>query len=802
MDASLPNYSFGYLVRRYRQALDLTQTDLARQVGCALVTISKIERDERRPSRQMAGILAERLNIPAADRDLFIAAALGERAVDNLALETRPAEPPVAPVPTGNGHTPQRRHNLPAPTTRLVGRHNELDSVRSLLLRPDVRLLTLTGPAGTGKTRLSLEVATQVVDEFSDGVFFVPLASIAEPELVASMIADALGVGESSGRSLVAVLKEYLYEKQLLTVLDNLEHLLPSTPLILDLLTAAPALKVMATSQALLRVYGEHHYPVPPLTIPDPSAVRTAAHIGGCDACQLFIERARALDARFELTDSNASSIAGICSRVDGLPLAIELAAARIRMLPPHKILEQLSSRLTFLSRGAQRPLDRHQALRQTLDWSYNLLNEWEQVAFQGYALCAGGWSLETAEALGAAVDGLDAFTVLESLVDKSLARRVDLFDEPRFEMLETFREYGLEKLRDNPALPAIERAFAHYFLGLAEAAAPALRAHSEEFWLPRLEADLNNFRAVLRWAHERHEAECELKLAAALWRFWEIRGYFTEGRQRLEQALAVGAEANPDLLAEAHTGAGTMAWSQSDHAAAIAHHEAALALYRQLGNDEGIAFALNNLGAQAVDLGDLAAAERWLGESLAIAERIGDNRLVCYVLANQGDIAKQRSEYAQAAEILTKWLDLSVELGDSWMVAAALAWRGTVLLHMDARAQAADDLVTSLEHCVRIGARQYTAMALEGLAFLAALRTLPEACAQLGGAAETLRNEIGITLLPHAHQEHDASVAYVQSALSADAFAAAWAQGGALLREKSLVDAVKTLLNENEQSR
>ncbi len=793
MDASLPNYSFGYLVRRYRQALDLTQTDLARQVGCALVTISKIERDERRPSRQMAGILAERLNIPAADRDLFIAIGLGERAADNLALQTEPASAPAV--------THRRRHNLPAPTTQLVGREQDLREIRTILLRPDVRLLTLTGPAGAGKTRLSLEAASQALDEFADGVSFVPLAPVGEPDLVASAISDALGVSEAGGLPMLEVLIRFLQDKHLLLLLDNFEHLLGAVSHVEAMLAAAPGLKVLTTSRARLRVYGEHAYTVVPLALPEIQMAPVAAEaLLDYGACRLFLERARAIKPEFSATEEDARAVAEICIQLDGLPLAIELAAARVRLLPPRKMLEQLSSRLRFLTRGAADAPARHRTLRHTIDWSYELLEADEQRLFLRLAIFPGGCTLDAAEIVGNMEGDIDVLSALESLVDKSLLTQNEAGDEPRFTMLETFREYALERLDADGDADGTNRTFTHYCVRLAEAANTDLRAGTADAALELLEAEHDNLRAALRWAHERHEAELELKLAATLWRFWEIRGYFTEGRQRLEQALAAGAQTSPELLADAHTGAGTMAYNQSDYRAAIAHHEAALALYRQLGNDEGIAFALNNLGAQAVDLADYEAAERWLGESLAIAQRIGHKRLVCYVLSNQADIAKQRREYAHAADILAKCLDMSYELGDGWMVAAALAWRGTALLHTDAQAQAADDLMTSLEHCVRIGARQYAAIALEGLAFLAAHRKLPEACTQLCGAAEALRKEIGITLLPHAHQEHDVSTAYGQEALSTDAFAEAWAQGAALMQGDLLVETVKTFLNEDGQ--
>jgi predicted ATPase len=414
-------------------------------------------------------------------------------------------------------------HNLPAQTTAFIGRTTELAEVRELLSRPEVRLLTLTGPGGTGKTRLGLHAAAAALDEYADGIFLVTLAPISDPALVAMIIAETLGVRLTGDRPVVERLKEFLQDKVLLLVLDNFEHVLAAAPVISELLAASPRLKVLVTSRTLLRLSGEWDYPVPPLALPDPNNLPSLANLAEYEAVQLFDERARAVKSNFALTRDNAPAVAELCVKLDGLPLAIELAAARIRLLPPQKILTQLSSRLQFLKGGARDWPTRQQTLRDTIDWSYDLLDKEELILFRRLAIFAGGCTFEAAEAVGSPDDDVNVLNGLESLVDKNLLKQTEVTDEPRFEMLETIREYGLERLAQSGEAEALRQAHARYFMALAEEAEPHMFGPEQATWVKRLETEHDNLRAALAWTID-NAIEIGVRLAGVLGRFWFFR--------------------------------------------------------------------------------------------------------------------------------------------------------------------------------------------------------------------------------------------------------------------------------------
>ncbi len=404
-----------------------------------------------------------------------------------------------------------------------------------MVLDPGVHLLTLTGPGGTGKTRLALEAAGQLVDSFRDGVHFVSLGAIIEPSLVPSAIAQVLGVVEVSGQSLVESLQARLRDGQTLLVLDSFEHILEAAPLVSDLLSACAGLKVLATSRATLRLRGEREFPVPPLGVPDPTNLPTLDLLRCFEAVELFVQRGRGARPDFDLDASNAESVAQICARLDGLPLAIELAAARIKVLTPEELLTRLGRRLDFLTGGARDLPARQRTVRGTIDWSYNLLDEGEQVLFRHVGVFAGGWTLDAAEAISAPGMELDVVVGLSGLVDQSLVQRQE---ESRFFVLETIREYALEKLEESGEIQELHRLHATYFLRLAEVAEPQLRASQQVAWLDRLEADHDNLRAALSWLLEHGKGEEAVRLASAVWRFWEMHGHLSEGRLWLERGL------------------------------------------------------------------------------------------------------------------------------------------------------------------------------------------------------------------------------------------------------------------------
>src|SRR5688500_5914241 len=431
-----------------------------------------------------------------------------------------------------------RPNNLPLQPTPLVGREREVAEITDRVRSEEVRLLTLTGPGGTGKTRLALQAAADLLEEFEDGVFLVALATITDPELVPSTIAGPRGVKESAEQPLTETLKSYLHEKDLLLVVDNFEQVLEGASVVGELGAACPKLKVLATSRIPLRLYGEQEYAVPPLALPDSRVLPPVEVLTQYEAVRLFVERARAVKADFSVTNESAPAVAEICARLDGLPLAIELAAARIRVLPPHKMLERLGDRLKLLRGGARDLPTRQQTLRGTIDWSYELLEEEEKTLFGRLSVFSGGRTLEAIEEICDPEGDLDALEGVESLLEKSLLRREEgVGGESRFVMLETVHEYARERLEASDEAEETRRLHAEYFLALAEEAEPELSGANQLACLERLEADHDNMRAALSWSLEK-VPETALRLAVALARFWEKRSYFSEGSSWLEAAL------------------------------------------------------------------------------------------------------------------------------------------------------------------------------------------------------------------------------------------------------------------------
>src|SRR5215212_250291 len=412
-------------------------------------------------------------------------------------------------------------NNLPAQPTPLIGREREVEEIRERLRSTEVRLLTLTGPGGTGKTRVGVQAAAELLEDFEDGVFFVALAAIANPALVAPTIARTLGLTESGAQPPEELLKGFLRDRQTLLVLDNFEQVLESAPLLDELLSSAPGLTILATSRAPLKLYGEHEFPVPPLSLPDPGSLPPVEHLIQYEAVKLFVDRAKAVRPDFSVTEENASAMAEICARLDGLPLAIELAAARIKLLPPQALLSRLGNRLKLLTGGARNLPERQRTLRSAIEWSYELLDEGEKLLFGRLGVFSGGAALEAIEAVCDAQGDIrvDVFDGVSSLLDESLLRQEEGLDgEPRFTMLETIHEYASEKLEEDGEAEELRRLHAEYFLALAEEAEPGLKGPEQELWFARLEPEHNNMRAALSWAIERGEGELGLRLAGALW--------------------------------------------------------------------------------------------------------------------------------------------------------------------------------------------------------------------------------------------------------------------------------------------
>ncbi len=539
--------TFGALLRRYRLNAGISQEELADRAGLSVRGISDLERGVRRtPQRETVRLLAEALGLSEAER-LDLERFVGRRRGAALVPSMPPDVPPSGTI------------NLPVPSTPLVGRQRETAAVRELILDLGARLVTLTGAGGVGKTRLALRIAEELSGAFTQGVHFIPLSSIAEPTLLASEIAHALGVSETSGQGPEEALAGYLRDRQVLLVLDNFEHLLDGAPLAARLLAVSPELRVLVTSRALLRLTGEHEFPVPPLELPAEGGVADVRALARSEAISLFVQRARAARPTFELNANNATAVSRICRRLDGLPLAIELAAARIRILPQEAMLGRIDHSLALLTGGARDLPERQRTLSAAIDWSYDCLDEKERILFARLAVFAGGWTLDAAEAVCDPERALDVMDGMESLVEQSLIRLSgDHGAEPRFRMHATMREYALLRLEQCGEAEDVRRRHAEYYVTLAQRADLELQGASQAEWLERLEREHDNLRAALSWLLDRGEAETVLRAATAVWRFWQTRGHYSEGQLWLERGLELEGSYRPRCVRSLSTWRGT----------------------------------------------------------------------------------------------------------------------------------------------------------------------------------------------------------------------------------------------------
>jgi predicted ATPase/DNA-binding CsgD family transcriptional regulator len=671
---------------------------------------------------------------------------------------------------------PAPPQNLPIQLTPLLGREQDTASVIALLRRPEVRLLTLTGTGGVGKTRLAFQVADELLESFPDGVYFVSLAAIREPDLVLPAIAQTLGLKETPDRLPLEHLKTFLHEKQLLLLLDNFEQVIAVAPLLVELLRACPELKLLVTSRARLRVSGEYEFTVPPLALPDRHHLPESEDLMQYGAVTLFVQRTKAIKPDFQLTADNAGTITEICLCLDGLPLAIELAAARMKLLSPQALLARLSHRLQVLTGGVQDAPVRQQTLRDTIQWSYDLLTTEEQRLFRRLSVFVAGCTLEGLETVCAALPDA-AGQVLEgvtSLLDKSLLQQSEPeVGAPRLGMLETLREYGLECLLESAEAQAVQRAHADYYLHLAEEAVPRLKGAEQLAWLANLSREQENLRAALGWLIEREEGELALRLSATLWWFWFLHGDWSEGRRWLEAVLQLPSTETPTTArATVMSGAGELAWSLGDHETAQRLLSESVTLARELGNKRELAGSLVILGVVLQEQGELAAGRSYVEEGLALCRQLGRTWDLARLLLNAGLTAQRQRERLQAAALFQEGLPLARALGDRYLITFALTHLGTALFLQGEQAQSLALAQEGLAIARELGDKRFLAIGLNNLGYQAFLQgDLPRAAA-LAAEALPIARLLGHTTGLGATLDTSARIAHAQGNIEqAEAF-------------------------------
>lgn len=784
--------AFGRWLKQRRKALDFTQERLAEQVGCAVETIRKIEAGTRRPSRAIAAQLAEHLAIAPEHRAefmrhaRFVADTAGGRLQPPAVVAVSRATVPPLHVPTS--------------LTPLLGRADDLAALHRLIFRTDVRLLTLVGAPGVGKTRLALQLAASLGASFPDGVWWVALTPVHNPQFVLSTLAQTLGVQPVDGQSVLTTLQQQLQHKHLLLVLDNMEHVVSAASSIAALLATAPQLKVVVTSRVPLHLSGEQQYLVPPLAVPNGQALVLSA-VGEYAAVQLFVERAQAVKADFVLTDDNVAAVVEMCKRLDGVPLAIELAAARCKLFTSQRLVPLLSRALTVFTDGAtDRPLQQC-TLHSAIAWSYHLLAPAEQRLFRRLGVFVGGWTIDAAHAICTdAALRLDMVEGVASLLDNSLIQHAKLVDtdacgEPRFEMLETVRMYAAEQLAHSDDAATIERRHVEHFLAVAEAAEPHFTRSDQTVWLACVERDLANIRAALAWCmRDGERAETGLRMVTALWWFWHLHGHRQEAQRWLEQGVAASTGRDSGVRAKALCLLGNEMRSQHDYVRATQLLDESLALYEALGLQHERADVLENLGYVAQWQAQYAEAAQRFHASLAVYRTLDSQSDVAWLLNTLGELARCQNDYAAARRWYEQSLPLHQASGSARGAAIVVHNLGYVALAEHDIAQAAAAFARSLTLFQQLSDTEGIAWCFAGLAGVIVRGRLEQdaqRAARLLGTAHAVRMTITAQMWPADRVEHERTIATLRTHLGSAAFDAAWTKGRAMSLDEAMADAL-----------
>jgi predicted ATPase/DNA-binding XRE family transcriptional regulator len=811
--------AFGVLLRQYRIAAGLSQEALAERAGLSVRGLSDLERGaRRRPYPETLRLLSDALVLGPAERTSLALAAHGRVNTENIVRSAVPetAGPVASPA---------------IPPTELIGRKQEITELGGLIRAPGVRLLTLTGPGGVGKTRL----ATALVETMTGRERgFAELAAIAEPALVQSAVVSALGLREESDQSPQAALRVYLAERRFLLVLDNCEHVLEGVRvLVTDLLSACPDLVIVATSRAPLRLRSERLFPVPPLALPGSGKSLELKELAEVPAVALFIHRAQAARPDFVLTDENASVVVEICHRLDGLPLTIELAAARLRILSPSALLALLSERLKILARGAEDLPERQRTVRAAIAWSYELLDPERQQFFRQLGAFAGSFSLEAIAAVACQGDTFDALDGLEELADQSLVQRAEGLEEDlRFSMLETIREFALERLRETSEAEKVRRAHATHFAALASQIAVALVGPDQAAWLDRMESELPNLRAAFDWALH-NEPSLALRLAESMHWAWFQRGHLTEAREALEHALATGACQMEPVRVRALCWAAWICFHQSDTSHGTAMTEEALALAQSIGDPSAVAHALlwhshltphaNDeewtvaqerlhqarslflevgdtsgaigcevaLGNLAWERNDLVEAAARYEAGLARVRDVGEPFVRSVLLGNLGAVRGQQGQVEHARALLTEAVSLRRQIGDDRGAAEFFGYLGRVALDAGDIQEAAALIAEGLRTISQTGMSEYVAWSLEVVAVIALASNQAVQAVRLLGAADAVRERISGSIDPALRMETERERARALADLGSARFDQAWTSGRMLPMNQAVAEAL-----------